>query len=129
MVATGTGVAPMRSMLRAAMAAGSSAPVWLLLGVRHEEDLLYGDELRALASGHDFVRFEPTLSRPADGWTGRRGYVQTHVQELWTSLATATGDRPHVYACGLERMVGSVRQLLRKDMGLPRELVHTERYD
>jgi ferredoxin-NADP reductase len=129
MVATGTGVTPMRSMLRAAVAAGSRAPVWVLLGVRHQEDLLYGDELRDAASAHDFVRFEPTLSQPPEGWTGRRGYVQTHVRELWDALATASGARPHVYVCGLERMVGSVRQLLRKDMGLPRELVHSERYD
>jgi len=34
-----------------------------------------------------------------------------------------------VYVCGLERMVGSVRELLRKEMGLPRQQVHSERYD
>jgi NADPH-dependent ferric siderophore reductase len=31
--------------------------------------------------------------------------------------------------CGLERMVASVRDLLRKQMGVPREQVHSERYD
>jgi len=31
--------------------------------------------------------------------------------------------------CGLTKMVSSVRELLRKDMSLPRERVHTERYD
>jgi hypothetical protein len=34
-----------------------------------------------------------------------------------------------VYACGLERMVGAVRALFRQEMGLARQLVHTERYD
>ena len=41
---------------------------------------------------------------------------------------TATAA-PHVYVCGLERMGGAVRDLLRKEMGLPRQQVHSERYD
>jgi CDP-4-dehydro-6-deoxyglucose reductase, E3 len=132
MVATGTGVTPMRSMLLAAVAAGSRTPAWVLLGVRREHDLLYGGELAALAAEHPFVRFEATLSQPPEGWTGRRGYVQTHARAIWDELAAmGTGDMPapHVYVCGLERMVGSMRELLRKDMGLPRQQVHSERYD
>ncbi|MBV9949229.1 MAG: FAD-dependent oxidoreductase, partial [Myxococcales bacterium] len=130
MIATGTGVAPMRSMVHAAMAAGARAPITLLLGVRREEDLIYAGEFAALARQQAFFQFAPTLSRPEDGWAGRRGYVQAHVRDLWGALVAAAGDaRPHAYVCGLERMVGSVRALLRKDMGLAREQVHTERYD
>lgn len=130
MVATGTGVTPMRSMLLAAIAAGSRAPVRLLLGVRREADLLYASELTALAATNPFLHFEATLSQPGEGWTGRRGYVQTHVPGMWAELSTvAAGALPHAYVCGLERMVGSVRELLRKEMGLPRQQVHTERYD
>jgi CDP-4-dehydro-6-deoxyglucose reductase, E3 len=129
MVATGTGLTPMRSMLRAAVAAGSRAPVHVLLGVRREGDVIYGDELEALARKHSFIRFEATLSQPSEAWQGRRGYVQTHVRELWNALVAASEATPHVYVCGLQRMVGSVRDMLRKDMGLAREQVHTERYD
>jgi len=129
MVATGTGVTPMRSMLLAARAAGSRTPAWLLLGVRREADLLYGEELAGLAAEHGFVRFEATLSQGGEGWTGRRGYVQTHVRGLWEELAAGGGPLVHVYVCGLERMVGSVRELLRKEMGLARQQVHSERYD
>jgi ferredoxin-NADP reductase len=129
LVATGTGVTPLRSMLLAALAAGSRAPMWVLLGVRREEDLVYGDELAELAARHPSVRFEPSLSQPGPGWKGRHGYVQTHVQALWDEM-NALGPAPvHAYVCGLERMVGSVRELLRKDMGLPRQQVHSERYD
>jgi ferredoxin-NADP reductase len=129
-VATGTGVAPFRSMLLAAVAAKSELPVTLVLGVRHESDLLYRADFEALAAAHPFFRFEPTLSQPSAEWRGRRGYVQSHVEDLWRGLeARAPSAKPHAYVCGLERMVGSVRQLLRKEMGLPREQVHTERYD
>lgn len=128
-VATGTGVTPLRSMMRAAIGAGSKVPLWLLFGVRREEDLLYRDELEALASEHPNVAVHFTLSQPADGWTGRRGYVQTHVPELLEQLAALGQGDPHVYVCGLEKMVKSVRNLTRKELGLPRERVHSERYD
>ncbi len=129
MIATGTGITPLRSMIHAAIGAGSRAPMWLLLGVRHEEDVLYGDELRGLAQRHSFVRFEPSLSQPLSNWKRRRGYVQAHVRELWEELTATGGGRPHAYVCGLERMVGSVRTMLRKELLVPREQVHSERYD
>ncbi|HEX8793539.1 MAG TPA: FAD-dependent oxidoreductase [Polyangiaceae bacterium] len=129
MIATGTGVTPIRSMVRAAVAAGSRAPMWILLGVRHEEDMLYRDELDALARDHAHVRFMASLSQPRGDWRGRRGYVQTHVPELWRELATHGAAPPHAWICGLERMVGSVREILRKDMGIARQQVHSERYD
>jgi NAD(P)H-flavin reductase len=116
-------------MIHAAAAAGSSAPLWVLLGVRHEEDALYADELGALARANPFIRFDVTLSQPRESWAGRRGYVQAHVQELWQGLAATSSAAPHAYVCGLERMVSSVRDLLRKDMAIPRQQVHSERYD
>jgi CDP-4-dehydro-6-deoxyglucose reductase len=128
-VATGTGVTPFVSMLRAALAAGATTPIWLLFGVRREADLLYRSELEAMAEARPNVRVFFTLSQPEEGWTGRRGYVQTHVRELMEALGREAGAEPHAYVCGLERMVGSVRELLRKEMGLPRQRVHTERYD
>ena len=128
-VGTGTGLTPLRSMLRAALAAGNRAATWILFGTRREEDILYADELRAIAREHPFVRYEVTLSQPAPSWTGKQGYVQTHVRSLWEDLVARTGQPPHTYVCGLTRMVSSVRDLLRKEMALGRELVHTERYD
>jgi CDP-4-dehydro-6-deoxyglucose reductase len=129
MIATGTGLTPMRSMLRAAVTAGSCAPMWVLLGVRHEEDILYEDELRSLAREHPHIKLEVTLSQPKETWSGRRGYVQAHVRELWDGLGALGQGTTHAYVCGLERMVASVRGILRKEMGLSREVVHTERYD
>jgi CDP-4-dehydro-6-deoxyglucose reductase, E3 len=129
MVATGTGVTPLRSMIRAAIAAGSGAPMWLVFGARREEDILYDAEFHAAARAHPFFRFETSLSQPQGSWSGRRGYVQTHVRSLWEELNRHCDQAPHAYVCGLQRMVGSVRDLLRKEMAIGREQVHTERYD
>ncbi len=128
-IGTGTGVTPLRSMLLDAVRRGDGRALWLVFGVRREADMLYETELRALAAAHPSVRVEYTLSQPPAEWTGRRGYVQTHVRALYEELAARGEGAPHAYICGLERMVSSVRELLRKDMALPRELVHSERYD
>lgn len=124
-VGTGTGVTPLRSMIIDAIAKGDPSPMTLVFGVRDVVDRLYADELDALAAAHPQFTVHYSLSRAGEAWTGRRGYVQTHVQELFTALGPTT----HVYVCGLERMVGTVRDLLRKQMGVERKHVHTERYD
>jgi len=128
-VGTGTGVSPLRSMLQTAVARGHSAPMHLLFGVRSQEDILYREELERMARDHARVALDVTLSRPDESWDGRRGYVQLHVRELYERLASSSSVPPHVFVCGLERMVGSVREILRKQMGLPRNAVHSERYD
>lgn len=129
LVGTGTGLTPLRSMLLAARRAGSRAPLWVLFGARHEEDVLYRDELEALAREAPEIRYAITLSRAGEAWTGRRGWVQAHVPELLGALRAATGAEPHVYVCGLERMVKTVRELCRGELGVDRKRVHAERYD
>jgi NAD(P)H-flavin reductase len=128
-VGTGTGVAPLRAMLRDALAQGETRSLWLLFGIRDEGDILYREELDTLAKAHANVRVFYTLSRAHENWPGLRGYVQAHVEKLWRELEGRGEGAPHAYVCGLHRMVGSVRDLLRKQMSVPREQVHSERYD
>jgi ferredoxin-NADP reductase len=128
-IGTGTGVTPLRSMIKDALASGETSPMVLLFGVRHEEDRIYREELDELASQHPHFRVVYSLSQPAPDWKGSRGYVQTHTEALWRELLAAGTVPPHVYICGLERMVGAVRDLLRKQLGVDRKQVHSERYD
>jgi ferredoxin-NADP reductase len=128
-VGTGTGVTPLRSMILDALANGDDSPMTLIFGVRHEEDRLYLDELEALAAKHANFRFAVSLSQPKGEWHGLEGYVQTHVESAWRELEGSGKGAPHAYVCGLERMVGAVRDLLRKQMNVPRQQVHSERYD
>ncbi len=125
-VATGTGVAPFRGMLHDALAAGRAEPLWVLFGVRTRADALYAEELEALAAAHPNVRLELTLSRGDEAWTGRRGYVQAHVLELWRALE-ASGPA-HAYVCGVKKMLLEVREVL-KGHGVDRARLHLESYD
>jgi CDP-4-dehydro-6-deoxyglucose reductase, E3 len=129
-VGTGTGVTPLRSMILDALRTGDTSPMTLLFGVRFPEDRLYREELEVLAAKHPNFRVHYTLSRPPPGHSGLHGYVQTHVERFWRELEAAPGILPpHVYICGLERMVSAVRDLMRKGIGVDRKQVHTERYD
>jgi CDP-4-dehydro-6-deoxyglucose reductase len=123
--ATGTGIAPFRSMIRAFLAA-PGGPVILVHGVRAAEDLLFRDEWEALAVAEARFRYRPTLSRGDDGWPGRRGYVGAHVEE---ALGECRAEAPpDVYLCGLRRMTDAVSRRLR-DLGVPRERLHVEIFD
>ena len=123
LVATGTGIAPLRAMLHARVARGPGHCFTLLFGVRYLENLLYREEFEEMAALYPNFRFWPTLTRPAPDWTGRAGRVQEHLVE-------ATGARRDVdvYVCGLREMVEQVRDLL-GEMGLERRRVIYERYD
>jgi CDP-4-dehydro-6-deoxyglucose reductase len=121
-IATGTGIAPFRSILQAHLNASSPA-FTLLFGVRYESHLLYRQEFERMALAHGNFRFWPTLTRPDAGWTGRQGRVQAH-------LAEAIGDRRDVdfYLCGLKEMVDEVRAIL-KGQGFDRKQIFYEKYD
>lgn len=121
-VATGTGIAPFRSMLMAHVPEYSS-PFTLIFGTRYETSLMYHEEFEKLAALHPNFRYLPVLSRPGGGWVGFTGHVQPHMLE-------AIGDRRDldVYLCGLKAMVDDARARL-KDIGLDRKQIIFEKYD
>jgi ferredoxin-NADP reductase len=117
MVATGTGIAPLRSMLRSALlpATGARAPqFWVLHGASYADELPYADELAALARRDSRVHYVPTVSRPHAprnrGWAGQQGRVDGLVLPTLRALGSRRGIA--VYACGNAEMVRAVRQRL-----------------
>lgn len=121
-IATGTGLAPLRAMIQET-ARTSALPMRLLFGCRTESEILCGEEFSNLSVSSDF-QHRITLSRPDATWTGRQGYVQTHLQEIAAGLEGA-----HFYICGLRKMVDAVRATLKEQMGVERGRIHSERYD
>jgi ferredoxin-NADP reductase len=121
LVAGGSGVVPFRAMLRHRAAAGSNAPVTLVVSARTADDLIYGEELEQLAAG-DGVHLVRTLTRETPpGWEGSTGRVRA---ELLEPLVDASG---HAFVCGPTGFVETVADLL-VDLGLDPVRVKTERF-
>ena len=106
-VATGTGVAPIRSMLHTILRSPHHPGVALLFGARTEQDLLYREEFTELAARNSHFDYRVVLSRPGDAWPGLCGHVQ---DQLDASLRVCNPSE--VYVCGSSGMVHEVRRLL-----------------
>jgi ferredoxin-NADP reductase len=151
LVATGTGIAPMRSFLQGLFPEDGSdlscgKQIWLVYGTHYESELYYRDEFERLASGHANFHYLPTLSRAPKSWTGLCGHVDEHVARiveeraarLGQSLPLPTRDPGllaselnfdiNAYVCGLFDMVSGVRERL-KGFGWHRKQIIAERYD
>jgi len=105
-LATGTGYAPIRSMILDAINWGKPRPMTFYWGARTKDDLYLMDEVVEIAAQHEQLTFVPVLSRPRveDEWTGRVGYVQD------LALADIPDPSGHdVYACGSPAMVDAAR--------------------
>jgi ferredoxin-NADP reductase len=125
-IATGTGVAPFRSMLHWLLAESDrhqGNQFWLLFGARHQQDIYYREEFEQLGAQHANFHFLPTLSRAEADWNGLRGYVQQHLGEV-VGMRTDM----HAYICGLDKMVKANRQLL-KSLGWDRTSIRYDKYD
>jgi ferredoxin-NADP reductase len=125
-IATGTGVAPFRSMLHWLLAdpvRHQDKRLTLLFGNRTEKDIYYHEEFLDLAAHHANLRYLPTLSRAGPEWEGLRGYVQEHLPGI-------VQNRPdmHAYICGLDKMIKANRDLLR-GLGWDRKSILYEKYD
>ncbi len=107
-VGTGTGVAPLWSMMTTLLEESSSQPMRLLWGLRTEADRYYLDELQAWTSQYHNFSYVLTLSRPSAAWPGKKGRVTDLLQEL------STVDQMAAYVCGNLAMVKEVSRLLKE---------------
>ncbi len=100
-IATGTGIAPMRSFVEHLFPdddedRSQGQKFWLVYGTRYESELYYEDYFERIAAGRPNFFYHKTLSRPQDSWEGARGYVQEFVEQIAAEHArhSAVDPRP-----------------------------------
>jgi NAD(P)H-flavin reductase len=119
-VATGTGIAPIRSMLLANAESPKPNRALLLWGLRSERDLYYQDELASLSVAHPEVSFVITLSRPQSDWPGVTGRVTSLVEQRVTEVKELA-----VYLCGNNGMIKEVTRIIQAEGLCP---IYREKY-
>jgi ferredoxin-NADP reductase len=124
LLAGGSGLVPLMSMLRHRAANASAVPAQLLVSVRGAEDRLYAAELEELAAG-DGLRVDFTYTRSAPpGWSGWTRRVDA---EMLAELGPAPAERPLIFGCGPTTFVEQVATLL-VDAGHDQAAIHAERF-
>ncbi|OVE77088.1 hypothetical protein BVX98_03665 [bacterium F11] len=121
-IATGSGIAPFRSMVNDLLYKETDKNVYLLYGNRHDDDILYQKEWEKLASTEKNFKLYLTLSQPKN-WTGPKGYVGSKIEEFIPNL-----KEKDYYICGLSTMIDSVKDKLR-ELEVPDSQIHFEKYD
>ena len=122
LLAGGSGIAPLRSILRHRLRTGSDVPVRLLYSSRTLPDVIYHAELD---QRHDGVHVDYTLTRERPpGWTGHTGRIDAALlaQVAWPAQAS-----PLTYVCGPTSFVETAAAGL-VALGYPPERVKTERF-
>ena len=110
-VATGTGIAPFRGMVRELLRVAPTPRIALIMGVPYDTDLLYDEEFASTRSPS--FTYLTALSRQPQPDADRPMYVQdrlyAHADLIRSILA---GDRGLLYVCGLAGMeLGVLRAL------------------
>jgi len=124
LIGTGTGIAPMRSILLTLLGEGYQQPIILLTGTRFDDEELYADECKELMSRYPNFKRYHIVSRPSSpNYQGEVGRVQQliekYVSREWSG---------HFYLCGLWPMIEETVKML-NDRGVGKERIFYERYN
>ena len=125
LVAGGSGIVPLMAMLRHRERNANRAPAILLYSSRSLEDIIYRQELDALAARDLGLRVVHTLTRQQPtGWTGRRGRIN---RALLADTCFPPAQQPKIFVCGPTPFVEDVSRFL-VDLGQDPLAVKTERF-
>ena len=123
LIGGGSGVVPLRAMLRHRERAGNDLPVRLLYSSRSLDDVIYREELDAASGGVVEVIYTLTREQPP-GWTGHARRVDS---ELLNEVAWPPDEDARAFVCGPTSFVETVADGL-VALGYPPVRVKTERF-
>ena len=125
LIAGGTGITPLMSMLRHRDRSSSRTPTVLIYSARSLADIVYRKELDEMARGDDRLNVSYALTRaqPKD-WVGHRGRID---RKLLAANCFPPAQNPAIYVCGPTAFVESVSGFL-VELGFDPLSIKTERF-
>jgi Na+-transporting NADH:ubiquinone oxidoreductase subunit F len=124
LIAGGSGLAPMRSIIADNLERQTNRRMTLFFGAVSRKDLYDVSYYQDLAASHANFRFIPALSKPdlADGWTGETGLVTEVVDRHVPDEAGR-----EAYLCGSPGMINACLEVLRRK-GFPETAIFYDKY-
>jgi CDP-4-dehydro-6-deoxyglucose reductase, E3 len=125
LVASGTGFAPIKSIIESALHRKVERPMVLYWGGRRPKDLYLNALAQKWALEHRQFRYVPVASeaRPEDAWSGRSGFVHRAVMQ---DLPDLSGTQ--VYACGVPAMIDAARKDFITQCQLPEDEFYADSF-
>lgn len=125
LIAGGSGIAPLMSMLRHRAAQKAKFPATLLYSARRYEEIIFREELDRMAAADPNLQVAYTLTReqPA-GWRGGDKRID---RESLMAFVNPPEERPQIYVCGPSGLVEDTAKLL-VEIGHERGCIRTERF-
>lgn len=121
-VATGSGVAPFRSMiLDQLQVKQDQREIVLLWGLRHENLLFWENEFLEMSQAFPNFKFHPVISQPTPAWTLCQGRVTNCLS------VHSYPDQAGYYLCGNDAMVKDVLTFL-QGKGVAEDHIHHEKF-
>ena len=125
LVGGGSGIVPLMSMLRHRANSARHVQTLLLYSSRSPDDVIYSDELDALAEGGNGLQVAHTFTRAApEGWDGFTRRIDV---EMVTDVFDRLGAVGRAYICGPDGFVETAANAL-VDAGVTAERIRTERF-
>lgn len=123
-LATGTGIAPFRSMIRDLVARQVDFPsIHLIFGTRHEKDIIYRDEMEKLAINHPNFRYNVALSRE-----DKPGFTKGYIHEIYMAEEYVIPSDTLIFICGWSQMIDQAVELLLIKKKVNKEQIKFELY-
>ena len=122
-IATGTGFAPIKSLLHHLRDTDPSRSVHIYHGAQTADGLYDEAALCELLYLLPNARYTPVLSRADDAWQGARGYITEHVLHDYADLSGY-----EVYACGSIDMIRASKQAFTAQRGLPETAFYSDAF-
>jgi ferredoxin-NADP reductase len=124
LVAGGSGIAPLMSMLRYRAAVKSTIPASLLYSSRTFEDIIYREELDQMAARDGLTVVYTLTRRQPPGWSGGARRID---RSMLASVSPSVTARPRIFICGPTSLVESTAESL-LELGYERNFIKTERF-
>ena len=120
-LATGSGIAPFKSMIPFLLDNYPEILIKLLFGLRHTTDIFYSDFFSDLTKQYSNFNCHCSISQPDSDWTGLTGHITKHLDLIGNFSNTS------FYLCGSPNMIDETNELLLQS-GVSDDKIYFEKY-